>query len=128
MATSEIWDLPSLGGQGGFVAVVDSSNVAGWLSGRRECKSERDGKVQALAAQAWEALEILTLHLATPPLATEWIMWVPRESNRAADWLASRALSSRGDAWFWHGWWRRYRHDAMVLLSDAGVRQLDGGA
>ena len=78
--------------------------------------------------QALDCLEIFTLHLETPPLATEWVMWVPREHNRAADWLASRALLAGTDRWFWHAWWRRYQHDSVILLSDARVRQSEGEA
>ena len=77
--------------------------------------------------KALEALELLTLHLGSSPLATEWVAWVPREFNKAADWLATRALDTTSDAWYWHRSWRHFQDSEIVVFSDAGVRVLDDG-
>ena len=82
-----------------------------------------------MIGQAWEPLEVWAIHLGSSPLATEWVSWIPREFNKAAHWLASRALDTHRDAWYWHGWWRRFAQDEMVVFSDAGVRiREEGGA
>ena len=122
----EVWQLPSMSGAQGFVAVVDSANVAGWLSGRRAVGQRGGEEVVGRVEQAWDTLELLAVHLGSPPLATEWVVWVPREENKGADWLATRALET-GDAWFWHGQWARFQKEEIVIFSDAGVRQRGDG-
>ena len=86
-----------------------------------------DGEAVAGIEQAFGTLEVLSLHLDSGPLATEWVAWVPREANKAADWLATRALNSEVDAWYWHRSWRRYQDSDVVVLSDAGVRCQEDG-
>ena len=80
-----------------------------------------------MVRQAWEALEVLVMHLGSQPLATELVAWVPREANQGADWLATRALETGRDAWFWHGRWQQFRNKEVVICSDAGVRRQGGG-
>ena len=122
----ELWRLPSVGGAHGFAMAVDSANVAGWLSGRRAVAGA-DPYLASMLGQAWESLELLTFHLGSPPFSTEWVSWIPREHNKAADWLASRALDTHRDAWYWHGHWRRFVKEEMVVFSDAGVRTREDG-
>ena len=123
-ALEEIWRLPAVCGRCGFVLVVDSANVAGWLSGRNIVAAE---SVNEMVVQAWDTLEVLILHLGCSPLATDWVIWVPREINQGADWLAGRALETRQDAWYWHASWWRFKEAEVVIHSDAGVRVQEGG-
>ena len=72
----EVWALPALCKSGGFAMVVDSDNVAGWLSGRRKvlpCAGWR--QTQEEREEALVILELLCMHFCGSPLATEWVFW-----------------------------------------------------
>ena len=117
-----------MSGCSGFVLVVDSAKVAGWLSGRSGLAAGAHEEMVSMAPQAWEALELLVMYLGSHPLATEWVAWVPREANQGADCLATRALETRRDAWFWHARWQQFRRKEVVICSDAGLRRPGGEA
>ena len=128
---AEVWYLRSMAESRGFAVVVDSVNVAGWVSGRRSCRSGEMGggrsERQEEVARVLETFEILIMHLGDAPLTTELVHWVPRECNRAADWLAGLALEEQEDRWYLHRSWRAHGEAALVLFSDAGVRRIGTG-
>ena len=52
---------------------------------------------------------------------------MPREVNRAADFLAGKAIAERQDRMFVNYRWRSFGGRAVVGVSDAGVREAVGG-
>ena len=123
----EVWSMQPVRNQrkkGGFAALVDSANVAGWLRGTRvmgdSCGTQNRRKLE----KTMETVEALTMHLGCEPFGTEWVHWTPREWNAAADSLATRAIERREDAFFLNNRWHtdRWSQGDVVIMSDAGTR------
>ena len=110
--------------------MVDSINVAGWMGGRRGFGGggigREEGRRRMEVNKVLASLENLVMDLASPPLTSELVHWIPREYNKAADWLATLALDTRGDRWLLQGSWRLWARRPLVLMSDAGLRWVDG--
>ena len=109
--------------KGGFAALVDSANVAGWLRRTRAVGNNYGKQDRQLLRNTMEALEVLTLHQGCEPFGTEWAHWIPREWNAAADSLATRAMERKEDAFFLNGRWHtdKWTQVNVVLLSDTGI-------
>ena len=67
-------------------------------------------------------LEVLSMHLECEPFSREWVFWIPREWNAAADSLATRAIEKREDAFFLNSRWHmdKWRRADVVMMSDTG--------
>ena len=128
---NEVWSLPPMSSRPGFVLAVDSENVAGWHSGRRVVrKSVGVQSVAVVLAEREETMTILELmwcHLSSPPIGTEWVYWIPREFNAAADLLANRAMDEQGDGIYVSTRWQRFQGRHVVGFSDAGIRRVQDG-
>ena len=103
---------------------IDSANVAGWLRGTRVMGDSYGTQNRRRLEKTMETLEVLTMHLGCEPFGTEWVYWIPREWNAAADSLATRAIKRREDAFFLNSRWHtdRWSQADVVIMSDAGTR------
>ena len=57
--------------KGGFAALVDSANVAGWLRGTRVMGDSYGAKNRKKVEGTIEILEVLSMHLNCEPFGTE---------------------------------------------------------
>ena len=100
----------------------DGFQGGGLCAGVREI-----GEIALERKEAFSMLELLCCHLGSPPFGSEWVFWVPREANMAADFLAGKAIVERQDRMFLNYLWRSFGRRPVVGVSDAGVRKAVGG-
>ena len=86
----------------------------------------RDVEIAAERKEALDILELLWCHLGSAPVGTEWVYWVPREYNCAADTLANRAMDEKADGQYVNARCG-FKNRSLVGVSDAGVREEVGG-
>ena len=65
-------------------------------------------------------MEYLVMLKGCMPMGQEWVMWIPREENKAADYLADRAIQTRRDC-LYLGRGSRNQQADLVVWSDAGL-------
>ena len=81
----------------------------------RQCRDQVFGLLQLLYSYGWRAR------------TTEWVSWIPRSWNKAADRLATLALDEPAVAHYWRGAPVVSPADTgLILASDAGVRLREG--
>ena len=56
------------------------------------------------------------------PTGMEWVMWIPREANKAADYLAGRAIQTQMDCMH-IGKGTRNRQADLAVWTDAGLEE-----
>ena len=87
----------------------------GWRSARKARESTK-----VALAEAGLSLENLML-TGERASRDEWLDWIPRESNKAADGLASLAMARRETSVWTHRHHRRYAAADVVGWTDAGI-------
>ena len=94
----EVWTMAPVRSRrqkGGFAALVNSTNVAGWLSGTSKMGDHYVEQTRELLRRTTEALEVRAVHHECEYFASQWSCWISREWSAAVNSLATRAIERK---------------------------------